>query len=118
MLSFANMINQDQSLLKIEKMQIVAEFGFTLGKNITEEESLGNIKYFLSKAEKDKARPYLGEFKFLSIKIWPSIFGSTSKLFAVVGEGGGYKLEDRDFGLTKWQSGEEEKVRSLRKLLL
>lgn len=107
MLSFANMINQDQNLLKIEKMQIVTEFGFTLGKNITEEESLGNIKYFLVKAEKDKGKPYLGEFKFLSIKIWPSIFGSASKLFAVVGEGGGYKLEDKDFGLTKWQSGND-----------
>jgi hypothetical protein len=34
------------------------------------------------------------------------IFGSTSKLFAVVGEGGGYKLEDKDFGLIKWLSGD------------
>lgn len=59
-LGFASMISQDQNLLKIEKTQIVSEFGFNLGRNITEEESLGNIKYFLTKGEKDKARPYLG----------------------------------------------------------
>jgi hypothetical protein len=35
------------------------------------------------------------------------IFGSSSKLFAIVGESAGYKLEDKDFGLIKWLFGVE-----------
>jgi hypothetical protein len=34
-LSFASLISSDQKLLKIEQTQIVSEFGFNLGKNIT-----------------------------------------------------------------------------------
>jgi hypothetical protein len=52
--------------------------------------------------------------------MWPCVFGSTGKLFAILpsgGDAGGYKIEDKDFGLTRWISGEEEKVRSLRRLL-
>jgi len=56
-----------------------------LGKNITEEESLGSIKYFVMKSEKDREKSFLGEMKFLSMKVWPSIFGSSSKLYAIVG---------------------------------
>ena len=92
-----------------------------MGKNVTEEERFGNIKYFLPKSEKDKSKPFLGQFKFLNGKLWPCLFGSTAKLFAILpsgGDAGGYKIEDKDFGLTKWISGEEDKVRSLRKLLL
>jgi hypothetical protein len=59
-LSFVTSINDDQQLMQVEKSQVVSEFGFTLGKNVTEEESLGNIKYFLPKSEKDKAKPFLG----------------------------------------------------------
>ena len=59
-LSFVNSINQDPSLIQVEKFQVVSEFGFTMGKNVTEEESLGNIKYFLPKSEKDKTKPFLG----------------------------------------------------------
>jgi len=47
-------------LIQVEKYQVVNEFGFTLGKNVTEEESLGNIKYFLPKSDKDKQKPFLG----------------------------------------------------------
>ena len=108
-LSFTSTICEDINLMQIEKNQIVTEFGFTLGKNFTEEESLGNIKSFLSKSDKDKPKPFVGEFKFINGKIWPLVFGSASKLFAIVptaGESGGYKLEDKDFGLTKWLSGD------------
>jgi hypothetical protein len=75
----------------------------------------------LPKSEKDKAKPFLGEFKFINSKLWPCLFGSSSKLFAILpspGDSGGYKLEDKDFGLTRWLSGDEEKVRLLRRLLL
>lgn len=100
-------MHDDPTLLRVEKSQIVSEFGFTLGRNVTEEESLGNIRYFLVRGEKDKSKPFIGEVKFLNIKVWPTIFGSPSKLYAVVaGESGGYKLDDRDFGLSRFLSGE------------
>jgi hypothetical protein len=35
--------------LKVEKAQVVQDFGYNIGKNIAEEESLGNIKYFIVK---------------------------------------------------------------------
>ena len=76
------------------------------------------MKYFIAKSEKDKGKAFLGEFKFLYVRVWPTVFGSASKLFAIVGEGGGYKLEDKDFGLTKWISGQEDQARLLKRLLL
>lgn len=59
-LAFTSTIYEDSTLMQIEKNQIVTEFGFTMGKNVTEEESLGNIKYFLVKSDKDKPKPFLG----------------------------------------------------------
>ena len=59
-MSFVSSINEDETLIQVEKNQVVSEFGFTMGKNVTEEESLGNIKYFLPKSEKDKGKPFLG----------------------------------------------------------
>lgn len=59
-LSFVHLIHQDPSTLRIEKSQIMADFGFNLGKNITEEESLGNMKYFILKNDKDKGKPFIG----------------------------------------------------------
>ena len=53
--------------------------------------------------------------------MWPCLFGSTAKLFAILpsgGDSGGYKIDDKDFGLIKWISGDEAKARNLRKLLL
>lgn len=34
-LSFTTSINDDSSLILVEKIQIVSEFGFNLGKNVT-----------------------------------------------------------------------------------
>jgi hypothetical protein len=59
-LSFVTSIQDDPALIQVEKHQVVSEFGFSLGKNVTEEESLGNIKYFLPKNDKDKQKPFLG----------------------------------------------------------
>ena len=69
------------------------------------------MKYFVVKSEKDKEKPFIGEFKFLNVRVWPIIFGSNCKLFAIVGDGAGYKLEDKDFGIVSLR--DIERIRQL-----
>ena len=45
--------------------------------------------------------------KLLNSRIWPSVFASSCKLFAIVSDtsAASYKLEDLDFQMTKFLSG-------------